>query len=130
MRTQDIIRMLRNKKGLTQEKIAELLDMPRSTYAKWELEVTPDYSDLKKLAKFHGVSVDYLLNGEPLKVSEDGVPYIVMSPEEMELFAEIKQLSEEDKTMIYSLVNHLRRKKGVNEEAAGNDNIRPFRHQN
>lgn len=130
MRTQDIIRMLRNKKGLTQEKIAELLDMPRSTYAKWELEVTPDYSDLKKLAKFHGVSVDYLLNGEPLKVSEDGVPYIVMSPEEMELFAEIKQLSEEDKTMIYSLVNHLRRKKGVNEEAAGSDNIRPFRHQN
>jgi transcriptional regulator with XRE-family HTH domain len=130
LRTQDIIRMLRNKKGLTQEKIAELLDMPRSTYAKWELEVTPDYSDLKKLAKFHGVSVDYLLNGEPLKVSEDGVPYIVMSPEEMELFAEIKQLSEEDKTMIYSLVNHLRRKKGVNEEAAGSDNIRPFRHQN
>lgn len=130
MRTQDIIRMLRNKKGLTQEKIAELLDMPRSTYAKWELEVTPDYSDLKKLAKFHGVSVDYLLNGEPLKVSEDGVPYIVMSPEEMELFAQIKQLSEEDKAMVNSLVEHLRRKKGVNEEAAGNDNIRPFRHQN
>ena len=130
MRTQDIIRMLRNQKGLTQEKISRHLGVPRSTYAKWELEVTPDYSDLKKLAKFHGVSVDYLLNGEPMKVNEKGVPYIVMSPEEIELFAEIKKLSEEDKVMVYSLINHLRKKRGAGEEAAGSDNVRPFRHRN
>ena len=75
------------------------------------------------------VTVDYLLNGEPLKVSEEGAPYIVMSPEEMDLFVEIKQLSEEDKLMVNSLVNHLRRKKGAGEDAAVGNGIYPFKRE-
>ena len=122
------LKRLRVEKDLSQQELADILKVNRATLGNWEIDRTsPGYTTLCKIAKYFNVTVDYLLNGEPLKVSEDGVPYIVMSPEDIELFAEIKQLSEEDKAMVNSLVEHLRRKKGVNEEAAGNDNIRPFR---
>lgn len=125
------LKRLRVEKGLSQQELADILKVNRATLGNWEIDRTsPGYTTLCKIAKYFNVTIDYLLNGEPVKVGDDGMPYIVMSPEEIELFAEIKQLSEEDKMMIYSLVNHLRRKKGVNEEAAGNDNIRPFRHRN
>ena len=124
------LKRLRVEKDLSQQELADILKVNRATLGNWEIDRTsPGYTTLCKIAKYFNVTVDYLLNGEPLKVSEDGVPYIVMSPEDIELFAEIKQLSEEDKAMVNSLVEHLRRKKGVNEEAAGNDNIRPFRHR-
>ena len=125
------LKRLRVEKGLSQQELADILKVNRATLGNWEIDRTsPGYTTLCKIAKYFNVTIDYLLNGEPVKVGDDGMPYIVMSPEEIELFAEIKQLSEEDKMMVYSLVNHLRRKKGVNEEAAGNDNVRPFRHRN
>lgn len=56
------LRMERAKKGLTQERIAEKLNIKRSTYAKYETgENQPDYDMLKKMADFFGVSSDYLL---------------------------------------------------------------------
>lgn len=125
------LKRLRVEKGLSQQELADILKVNRATLGNWEIDRTsPGYTTLCKIAKYFNVTIDYLLNGEPVKVGDDGMPYIVMSPEEIELFAEIKQLSEEDKMMVYSLVNHLRRKKGVNEEAAGSDNVRPFRHRN
>jgi len=121
------LKRLRVEKGLSQQELADILKVNRATLGNWEIDRTsPGYTTLCKIAKYFNVTVDYLLNGEPLKVGEDGVPYIVMSPDEIELFAQIKQLSEEDKVMVKSLVEHLRRKKGVNEKAAGSDNIRPF----
>ena len=125
------LKRLRVQKDLSQQELADMLKINRATLGNWEVDrTTPGYTALCKLAKHFNVTVDYLLNGEARKVSEDGVPYIVMSPEEMDLFAEMKQLSEDDKKMVFSLVNHLRRKKGENEQAAGTDNVRPFRHQN
>ena len=121
------LKELRKRERLTQEMVADKLKISRSRYANWENnESSPGYSMLKKLAQIYDVSVDYLLNGEPLKVSEAGTPYIVLTPEEMDLFVELKQLSEEDRKMVYSLVIHLRRKRGINEKAAGSDNIHPF----
>ena len=52
MSTQEIIKKLRSEKGLTQEEISKILGVPRSTYAKWEINITPDYSMVKKIAKF------------------------------------------------------------------------------
>lgn len=125
------LKKLRIEKGLSQQELADILKINRATLGNWEIDRTsPGYSTLCKIAKYFNVTIDYLLNGESMKVGEDGIPYIVMSPEDIELFAEIKQLSEEDRAMVNSLVRHLRSKKGVNEEAAGSDNVRPFRHRN
>jgi len=61
----------RKEKNLSQEYIAELLDVSRQAVSKWETNQTePSTSNLISLAKIFGVNVEYLTNGEktPQKV--------------------------------------------------------------
>lgn len=58
----DVLKNLRNRKGLSQQELADRLKINRSTYARYETSSTqPDYETLKKLAQFHDVTVDYIL---------------------------------------------------------------------
>ncbi len=55
----------RKEKNLSQEYIAELLDVSRQAVSKWETNQTePDTGNLIQLARVFGVSVEYLANGE------------------------------------------------------------------
>ena len=55
----------RKQKNLSQEYIAEQLDVSRQAVSKWENDLTePDTGNLIQLAKVFGVSVEYLANGE------------------------------------------------------------------
>ena len=55
----------RKGKNLSQEYIAELLDVSRQAVSKWETNQTePDTGNLIQLARVFGVSVEYLANGE------------------------------------------------------------------
>ncbi|MBR1955396.1 MAG: helix-turn-helix domain-containing protein [Clostridia bacterium] len=55
----------RKEKNLSQEYIAELLDVSRQAVSKWETNQTePDTGNLIELARIFGVSVEYLANGE------------------------------------------------------------------
>ena len=57
----------RKEKNLSQEYIAELLDVSRQAVSKWENDQTePDTSNLIQLAKIFCVSVEYLANGEEM----------------------------------------------------------------
>ena len=56
------IRDLREDKDLSQKQMANLLNLSQSTYSRYENGVLDIPSQvLISLAKFHGVSVDYLL---------------------------------------------------------------------
>lgn len=56
---------LRKAKGLSQEQLAEKLNLTRQTISKWELnQSTPDIDYLLKLSEVFGVSTDYLIKGE------------------------------------------------------------------
>ena len=56
------LKALRNTKGLYQKDIADLCNVAKSTYCYWEQgKFEPDQENLKKLADFYGVSIDYLL---------------------------------------------------------------------
>ncbi len=56
---------LRKSKGLSQEQLAEELNISRQTISKWELgQSTPDMDYLSKISDFFGVSTDYLIKGE------------------------------------------------------------------
>lgn len=53
---------LRQSKGLTQNELAELVNVSRSALSLYELgKREPDYETLVRLADFFDVSVDYLL---------------------------------------------------------------------
>lgn len=68
---------LRSRKGLTQYDVANLLNIPRSTYAQYELgRRQPDYETLRKIAGLFNCSFDYLL-GRPTTVEEEASVYTV-----------------------------------------------------
>ena len=53
----------RKKSGLSQEELAEKLDISRQSVSKWErAEASPDTDNLIELAKIYGVTMDDLLN--------------------------------------------------------------------
>ena len=55
----------RKKKGMTQEDMAEKLNLSRQAISKWESGSSfPDTENLLKLSLLFSVSVDYLLKGE------------------------------------------------------------------
>ncbi len=63
---------LRQEKKLTQYELATVLNIPRSTYAQYELgRRKPDYDTLQRFAGFFGCSVDYLLGRSTAVYSVD-----------------------------------------------------------
>jgi len=60
-----IIMNLRKKNGLSQEELAEKVDVARQTISKWELgETSPDIKQAKKLARIFKVSLDELTDND------------------------------------------------------------------
>ena len=56
---------LRKKNGLSQEELAEKIDVARQTISKWELgETSPDIKQAKKLARIFKVSLDELTDND------------------------------------------------------------------
>ncbi len=62
------IKIARKQAGLSQEQLAEKMDVSRSAVAKWEVNNgMPDIDNLKMLSQLLGVTIDYLVgNGENL----------------------------------------------------------------
>jgi len=68
METKNIIYELRNKRGLSQEELAEKLFVTRQAVSRWENgETVPNTETLKLLSKEFDVSINTLL-GEPKKL--------------------------------------------------------------
>lgn len=65
------LKMLRESRGLTLQAIADVLGIPKTTYAHYEKsENEPKISILVKISQFYGITVDWLLGaGEYAKTS-------------------------------------------------------------
>lgn len=58
---------LRKSKQLSQEEVAERLDVTRQTISKWETDQsTPDFDKIVPLCKLYGITTDELLIGKKL----------------------------------------------------------------
>lgn len=58
----DRLTELREKRGLSKQALADLLEINRVTYSNWELgKSQPNFVSLAQIAKLFGVSTDYLL---------------------------------------------------------------------
>ena len=72
MQTGKLIAELRKKHGLTQQQLADKLNLSNKTISKWESgSGSPDISNLPVLAEAFGISVDELLKGELNKQESD-----------------------------------------------------------
>lgn len=62
---QETIYTLRKKSGLSQEQLAEVLEVSRQSVSKWESGLSvPDMEKIVAMSKFFGVTTDYLLLGQ------------------------------------------------------------------
>lgn len=72
----EIIRELRKNKGITQEQLAEVLEVSTPAISKWEsCQTNPDISILPIIARFFNVSIDFLL-GFSSEVSDEEIKII------------------------------------------------------
>ena len=65
MKIGTFLRALRKERGITQEQLAEQMNVSRRTISRWETGSSlPDLDLLMELADFYGVELRELLNGE------------------------------------------------------------------
>lgn len=77
-----ILKKLRTERGLTQEDLANMLNIKRQTYSAWERGIAnPDIETISFLADFYNVSTDYLL-GKTENPKEPDLPVEFKTPEE------------------------------------------------
>ena len=58
----EILKNLRSTKGVTQDDMAEMLNIKRQTYSAYERGISvPDIAAITKIADYFDVTVDYLL---------------------------------------------------------------------
>ncbi|RKM61880.1 XRE family transcriptional regulator [Butyrivibrio sp. CB08] len=64
------LQLIRKNKGLTQEELAEKLDVSRQAVAKWESgQAYPDISNLIQISNLFNVTVDYLVRDQECMVN-------------------------------------------------------------
>ena len=69
---EDRLKNLRKLKGYTQQEVADAVGIPRITYCSYERnQREPTAMVLKRIANFLGVSLDYLLGFEELRLPPD-----------------------------------------------------------
>ena len=103
------LRELRKAGRLTQQAVADYLQIHRTTYTKYETDhVTPDQQGLMQLAALFGVTVDYLLGRETETISpqvaEARTDSTGLSLQEKALLQMFRQLSDEEKKSVVQQV--------------------------
>lgn len=75
---------LRKKKNLSQEEVAEKLNVTRQTVSKWELDQsTPDFDKVLPICKLYNITSEELLTGRKADVNNDNIEYNLMTDEEI-----------------------------------------------
>lgn len=73
MTTGEKLALLRKKKGMTQEELAEALQVSRQSVSRWEMDAAfPETDKLIKLSKLFECSIDFLLN-DSIQESEKSI---------------------------------------------------------
>lgn len=95
----ELLRSLRNKKGLSQEKLGELLGVSNSAICKYESRPTPpDGATIQKISDQLGVSCDYLLGREPTGT----ISFFMLNDKQTEIIKDLVEMFREQNTRIAS----------------------------
>lgn len=81
-----VLKALREKQGLSQQQVADYLNVNRTAYVKYETGKSKPTRKLKELSKLYGVPVDFFWGNNPQQNDEDKVDERIEQdkPEEQE----------------------------------------------
>lgn len=101
------LQILRKNAGLTQRKLAEKTQIPKTNIGHYELGITqPSIENLIKLADFFNCSVDYLLGHQAKNVL-----YLdSYTPTKIKIIEELKDLTDDE---AYQLLGYIARMKDI-----------------
>lgn len=75
MKLEEKLISLRKEKGLSQMKLAEMMNVSRQAISRWEVGATvPSTDNLKFLGNLYGVSLEYLLHDDAPKPNQNETP--------------------------------------------------------
>lgn len=100
MNTAERLKRLRENKGLSQEQLANIIGVDRTTIVKYETGASRPTRHLKKIAEFFHVSTDYLLGNEP-----DPKKGYYIDPETAEIANKLKEGNGRLRVMFDTLAN-------------------------
>lgn len=92
----DRLKKLRSTQNLSQQELADKLNISRGTYAHYEINKRqPDYNTLKKISDFFNVSIDYLITGNEHTNSPDEMWREFLDPKTQIFFKDLQNAPEE-----------------------------------
>ncbi len=95
------IQQLRKEKRLTQANLASNIGVSLAQLTRYETQgVQPNAEALKRLAMTFGISIDFLVNGNSAQKADGALSDAKL----LSLFKEIEALNEDDRKVIYKLI--------------------------
>lgn len=97
------LRKLREIKGISQQKLADILGITQQSIYKYEkLKIEPDIGTLVVMADYFNTTVDYLIGHTPSTTSDEPE----LTREEWALLRSYRQLSESEKESIRMVIKN------------------------
>ena len=99
------LKLLRKEKALSQKRLGDILNIPRTTIANWESGRLPEIAAIENLADYFEVTVDYIIGRSnirnPLNTTER-IKAIIQNEPDIASF--IEQLTYRDKLKIIAKI--------------------------
>lgn len=95
MNTAERLKELRERRGLSQEQLAKIIGVDRTTIVKYETGASRPTRYLKKIAHYFDVTTDYLLGNEVLQTKK-----IILTQKEKEHLKRYRALIDDHKEAI------------------------------
>lgn len=100
------LKLLRNQKGLSQQKLADILHISQQSVYKYENDITsPDIETLKNIADFFETSIDYIVGYTDLPHKIEPTIEVSLNKDEADLINKYKQLSPKRRAVLHSLID-------------------------
>lgn len=96
--------------GLTQDEVASVLNINRTTYTKYETGVSePSHDLLSRIVSLFGTDFNSVLGGEePVAVHDSGIVLNSLSADEKTLLMNFRAFSNEEKTELLAKIDEIK----------------------
>lgn len=100
------LKLLRLQKGLSQQKLADILHISQQSVYKYENDITsPDIETLKNIADFFETSIDYIVGYTDFPNKIEPTVEVSLNLDESNLVKKYKQLSPKRRAAIQTIID-------------------------
>ena len=105
------LRVLRDEKGISQQKLADFLTLTQPSINKYENHnCEPDIATLCLMADYFETSVDFIVGHTTIRRKIEETEEYALNDTEQEIINTFRSLSKEEKECILTVLNTLRRR--------------------